>query len=313
MRTAVALIVVLAAAPSVAQVTEATSLFEQGRYDEARRLLAPLRDDVEALRILGKIAVTQEDSAAISLLERAAKLKPAHADTHYWLGLAYRTEMMQASLFRQPSLAGKMRTALEEAVRLDPDHHEARVALIDYFLFAPAVAGGSEEKAREQAAEIMKRDRLAGHRAFARLYTRQKKLDLARKELVDAVREEPRSPAAHAALAGFYSVPDKNYAQAFSEADASLKLDPSYMPAWFRVGQAAALSGTDLARGEEAPKRYVAYRPKEGEPSLVAAYYYLGTVYEKNGKRADARAAYVRALGITPKWKQLREAAARVK
>jgi tetratricopeptide (TPR) repeat protein len=240
-------------------------------------------------------------------------LKPGRAETHYWLGIAYRLAMMQASFFKQPSLAGKMRSHLEEAVRLDPNDHDARMSLMDYFIFAPAIAGGSEAKAREQAAEIMKRDRFAGHRAFARLYTRQKKLDLARKEFVDAVAEDPRSAAAHAALAGFYASTDKNFALAFSEADAAVKLDASYMPAWFRIGQASALSGIDLARGEDALKRYVSYRPKNGEPSLAAAFFYLGTVYEKAGKRAEARAAYARALGITPKWKQLQEAAARVK
>jgi tetratricopeptide (TPR) repeat protein len=68
----------------------------------------------------------------------------------------------------------------------------------------------------------------------------------------------------------------ENYALAFTEIDAALKLDPRYIPAWFRLGQAAAVSGTNLARG-------------------------------------DARAAYANALKIDPKWKALQEAAERVK
>jgi tetratricopeptide (TPR) repeat protein len=112
-----------------------------------------LPDDADALFIRGKIAVAQEDGIASSILERAAKLKPARADIHYWLGAAYRTEMMQASFFRQPSLASKMREQFEEALRLDANYHDARFALIDYFTFAPAIAGGSEEKALQQAAE----------------------------------------------------------------------------------------------------------------------------------------------------------------
>jgi predicted Zn-dependent protease len=313
MKNALAAILLAAAVPLAAQLAEGTALYEQARYEEAKRMLAPLRDDADALLILGTIAVVQEDEAASSLLERASKLKPNRADIHYWLALAYRAEMTRASFFRQPSLAGKMRQHLEESLRLDPNHHEARIALIDYFIFAPAIAGGSEAKAHEQAAEVKKRDRFEGHRAFARLYTRQKKLDLARKELVDAVRENPDSPLAHATLAGFYAGTDKNYTQAFIEADAALKLDPSYMPARFRIGQAAALSGTELARGEDALKRYLTYLPKGSDPSLLSAYYHLGLVYEKGGKRVEARAAYARALTLAPRWKQAQEAAARVK
>jgi predicted Zn-dependent protease len=101
--------------------------------------------------------------------------------------------------------------------------------------------------------------------------------------------------------------------QAFAEADAALKLDPGYMPAWFRIGQTAALSGGNLPRGEEALKKYLTSRPADSEPSLAAAYYYLGSVYEKMEKRTEARAAYASALRITPNWKQLQDAAARVK
>jgi tetratricopeptide (TPR) repeat protein len=313
MRSAIVAVVFLFATSLPAQLSQATSLYEQARYDEAKRLLASMPNDADALLILGKIGVVQEDDQASQLLERAAKLKPTRADIHYWLGTAYRTEMMHASFFRQPSLASKMREQFEEALRLDGNYHEARIALIDYFIFAPAIAGGSEEKALQQAAEVKKRDRFAGHRAYVRLYTRQKKVDLARKEYLDAVREDPNSPLARATLAGFYAGTDKNYAQAFVEADAALKLDPSYMPAWFRVGQAAALSGTNLPRGEEALKKYLTYRPAESEPGILSTYYYLGSIYEKAGKRVEARAAYATALRITPKWKQLQDAAERVK
>jgi tetratricopeptide (TPR) repeat protein len=307
-------ILIFISTPLYAQLPQAISLYEQAKFEEAKRMLAPLREDADALFLLGKIALLQEDGdTAVPLLEKAAKLKPASADIHYWLALANRDVMMRSSFFKQPSYAGKMRQELERAIQIDPNHYDARMALMDYFVFAPAIAGGSEEKALAQAAEVKRRDRFAGHRAYARLYIRQKKLDLARKEWVDAVREEPNSAPARASLGAFYAMNEKNYAPAFTEIDAALKLDPNYMPAWFRLGQAAAASGTNLPRGEEALKKYLAYRPKESEPSLVAAWFYLGSIYEKQGRKADARAAYANALNIDPKWKALQEAANRVK
>lgn len=304
MRYATALLLVV--------LSQATDLYQQARYEEAKRVLAS-STDADSLLLLGKIAVTQDDDRASEILERAAKAKPSSPDIHYWLGTAYRSEMMRANLFRQPSLAGKMREHLERAVELDPNHYDARIALIDYFVFAPSFAGGSEEKAIQHAAEVKRRDRVAGHRAYARLYTRQKKLDLARKEYVDGVREEPASPRAHATLSGFYAATGKNYAQAFAEAAAALKLDPNYMPALFRVGQAAALSGTALPRGEEALVKYLAWRPVDDDPTLLSAHFYLGLIYEKEGKKADAHREFTTVLRATPKWKQAQEAADRVK
>jgi len=172
--------------------------------------------------------------------------------------------MMHSSFFKQPFYASKMRDALERAVQLDPNHFEARLALIDYYVFAPAIAGGARKKHSRKPP----------------------------KELVDAVREQPTSAAAHAALGGFYGANDKNFPTAFAELESAIKLDPTYMPAWFRIGQGAALSGTNLPRGEEALKKYLAYRPKENEPGLVAAWYYLGSIYEKTGRKPEARTAF---------------------
>jgi tetratricopeptide (TPR) repeat protein len=310
----IAAILILIAAPLCAQPPQAISLYEQERYEEAKKILAPMRDDPDALFLLGKIALQQDDDEnAVSFLEKAAKLKPAKADIHYWLALADRSVMLRSSFLKQPSIARKMRAELERAIEIDPNHYDARIALIDYFIFAPAIAGGSEKNALAQAAEVKRRDRFAGHRAYARLYIRQKKLDLARKEYVDAVREEPSSAQARVALGAFYAMNEKNFAPAFTELDAALKLDPDYMPAWFRLGQAAAVSGTNLPRGEDALKKYLAYRPKDNEPGRVSAWYYLGSIYEKQGRKAEARTAYANALSINPRWKEAREAANRVK
>jgi tetratricopeptide (TPR) repeat protein len=285
MNPRIAVAALLIAAPLCAQVPQATALYEQARFEEAKRLLAPLTNDPDALFLLGKIALLQEDDErATSTLEKVVQVRPSNADVQYWFGLANR-----------------------------PTISKARFALIDYYIFAPAIAGGSEEKALAQAAEVSKRDKFMGHRAYARLYTRQKKLDLARNELLDTVREQPTSAAAHAALGTFYGANDKNYPQGFAELESAIKLDPTYMPAWFRIGQVAALSGTNLPRGEEALKKYLAHRPKENEPGLLATWFYLGSIYEKTGRKPEARAAFANALAIDPKWKDLQEAAARVR
>jgi tetratricopeptide (TPR) repeat protein len=248
---------------------------------------------------------------AVSLFEKAVAAKPNSSEYHFWLGSAYGSQAMKASMVKQAGLAKKVKAEFEKAVELDPNNIEARFGLIDYYLRAPDFMGGSEEKALQQAAEVKKRESLAGHRAYARVYMRQKKTDLARKELVEAVREQPNSAKAHAFLGNFL-LNEKNFAGARHEYEMAIKLDPSYMPAWFRLGQTIAQSGPDHPRGEEALKKYLAYKPTHDEPQHVGAWYWLGQLYEKQGKKEAARSAYLNALRLAPAEKDIQAAVKRL-
>src|SRR5258706_15202847 len=170
--------------------------------------------------------------------------------------------------------------------------------------------GGSYDKAFAQAAEIKKRDPLMAHRAAAFIYSHQKKDDEARKEYADEVKEFPTLTRAHLDLGLFY-VSKKNKAGG-DEFDAALKLDPAYMPAVFRLGQLAVLSNTNLAHGEELLRKYLTYTPKTDEPPLARAHYWLGQIFEKQGKKAEAKASFATSLKLNPNQKDVAEALKRV-
>jgi Tfp pilus assembly protein PilF len=311
-RSAVALCALLAL-PSYAQVPQAVALLNQGRYEEAKKLVAPLGNDPEALDTLARIAMSQGDSKTASdLLEKAIRLKPNVALYHYHRAEALGDQAMKASIFAQASLAGQVHDEFEKAAQLDPNLTNARFGLIDFYTMAPGFMGGSEEKALAQAAEIKKHDAYQGHRAYSRVYQRMKKLDLARKEYEDFVREQPQSAPAHNIYGAFLAGVDKNYKAAFEQIDTAIKLDPAYMPAYFRLGAVAGTSGAQLARGEEALRKYLGYQPKENEPSLGDAHYWLGMVLEKEGKKAEAKQSYLNALRFAPASKQVSEALKRV-
>jgi len=311
--TAQAALVICLASSALAQVPQATVLYHQGRYEEAKRMLNADRNDPQALLLLGRIALAQGNlEPGAELIEQAIAKKPNVAEYYYHLGSAYGELAQNASIFKKASYATKARDAMEHAVALDPNFLPVRFGLIDYYMLAPSIVGGSEEKAKQQAAEIAKRDAFQGHRAMARLYTRQKKLDLARNEFLAAVREQPNSAAAHTSLGAFYALNDKSYPIAFQQLDAAIAADPAYMPAWLRVGQVAALSVSNLNRGEEALKKYLAYLPSEEEPSLGSAWYYLGLIHEKQGRKADAKQDLTNALRFSPTSKPVQEAIKRV-
>ncbi len=261
----------------------------------------------------GRAALTRNDlDAAVDLLEKAVAQSPNNAEAHYYLGAAYGDKAQRANVISAAILAGKTKDEFERAVALDPNYVDARFALVEFYAIAPGVIGGSYAKALEQALEIKKRDALQGHRAYALVYAQQKKQDLAKKEYLDAVAEQPNSPRAHNMLGQYLANVDKSYKAAFDELETAIKLDATYMPAWFQLGRTAGVSGANLLRGEEALKKYIGYTPRENEPPIANAHYWLGAIYEKQGRKAEAKQSYQTALKLNPALKQAAEAVKRM-
>jgi len=130
-------------------------------YDQGRALYA--RKDFEAAR---------------GAFEQAVALAPNDADYHYWLGRALGLQALHASIFSRLGLARKAKSEFERAIALDPRSWEARVALIDYDVRAPGIAGGSKDEALSQARELQ------------RLYPYGGALEMARVLLATGRRDE---------------------------------------------------------------------------------------------------------------------------
>lgn len=257
----------------------------------------------------GRAAMQRGDyETAASLFEKAVAQNPNSSEAHEHLAEAYGSWAQKANIFKQASLASKTHHEFARAVELDGNNLDARMGLIEFYMLAPGFMGGDEKKAFAEAVEIKRRDTLRGHQAFAYIYGRQKKPDLARKEYVDAVRDEPNSPKSHYWLGISFLTADKNYKSAAEEFEMAVKIDPTYMPGWFQIGHMAALSGANLQRGEEALQKYLAYTPKSEEPQHYRAYFWLGGIYEKQGKRAEARQSYATSLRINPRQPDVAEA-----
>lgn len=261
----------------------------------------------------GRAAAGRGDTdAAIAIFEKAVAQSPASPEAHVHLANAYSRKAQQSGMFGAADYARKMRDELMKAVALDPRHVDARFGLVNFYAGAPGFMGGSHEKALEQAKEIKAIDPIVGHRAYAVVFSQQKKPELAKKEYVDAIREQPGSPKAHSFFGQYLVDVEKNYAAAAAEFETALKVDPTYMAAFYHLGRTAALANKNLARGEEALKKYLTHTPKENEPALANAHSHLGAIYEKSGKKALAKQSYQAALKLNPTLKPAAEGLKRV-
>src|ERR1035441_9057078 len=134
----------------------AKDMLDAGRIDEAitelggRLSSAPT--DAESSNLLCRAYYALEDwDRAESSCKKALSLDPGNGRFHYWLGRVYGEKADRANLISAPGLAAKMRGELERAVQLNPKDVEARLDLAEFYIDAPGIIGGGEQKAREQA------------------------------------------------------------------------------------------------------------------------------------------------------------------
>jgi tetratricopeptide (TPR) repeat protein len=305
----------LAAAPVTATGTksdEGVRLFDARRLAEARPVLeeavAEDAGDARAASYLGRVLLAEGDAdRAAEWMAKSVALEESNAEYHLWLGRAYGSQAMRASVLKQPALARKVKKEFERASQLDPDNLEARFGLIEFYLRAPGVLGGSRKKAEEQAREIRKRNGLEGYRAFGRLAEYAKDFDQAFREYGRAAAEFP-DQAAPSYWIGALHARNKEYAKAFEVYEKLLERDPRQMAACYEIGRVAVLSGQRLERGEECLKLYLQHDPLSDEPTPASAHYRLGLLYEKKGSRDLARREYSAALALEPFFPEAREA-----
>lgn len=296
--------------------TDGVALFEARRYAQARPAFeAAIRAnprDARAAYYLGRIALVDGNGdKGADWLERAVELEGGRADYHHWLGRAYSRQAVHAGRFRQLRLAGRIRGELERAVRLDPSDVDARLDLLQYYVVAPGIVGGSTDRARAQAAEIRRLNPFRGHLADAAVAEDAGDAGTAEREYAAAVAAFPDSLAGAWALGSFYAR-RKQWDRAFDvfERAGRERRDPV---ALYHVGRTASLSGQRLDRGAEALRQYLASRPSDTDPSLASAHFRLGLIYEKQGKRDLARQEFETTVRLDPSQSEAKEAMKRVK
>jgi tetratricopeptide (TPR) repeat protein len=292
---------------------KAKVLYETKKYSEASKLLEEIDDDhhdyAAAQFYLGRIAFDQKDfDDAADYFEEATEANDKVADYFLWLGDTYGTIAKDANMVRQGFLAPKMKSAWETAIGLDSKNISARQSLVEYYTQAPGFMGGSFEKAKEVANQIIKLSPATGHRVMGNIYVREKNIAAAEKEFITMTKIEPNL---RTALANFYNS-QQQYDKAFALIEQMMKDNPNDILVVYQYGRASALSGKNLDKGEECLRKYLAYTPSQFEPSLAGANMRLAQVYEKRGNKVEAKKLFETALKLDNSLKEAKEGLERV-
>jgi tetratricopeptide (TPR) repeat protein len=254
----------------------------------------------------------QKPDKADDEFEKAVKVDDRNPVYHFWLGRAFGDQAQDANPLRQAGLARKTKAEFERAAALAPDYLDAREGLVEYYLQAPGILGGSKDKARAEAAEIGKRDPYRGGNLAITIALRTNDTTAAIRGYDSLIAAYPDSAGLYASLATLHGA-QRRWPDAWKAVDRLNAVRPDWPPARYAIGRMAAESGERLEQGEAALRAYLTQPPLRGQPSHAGAHWRLGMIAEKRGDRPAARREYEAALALDPALKGAKDGLARVK
>ena len=228
--------------------------------------------------------------AAIEAAEQAEESLPDDARTWFWSGRTYGLQAMQANLLTKMKWAGRSRDAYEKSVAMNPDFHEARFDLLQYYLFAPGIAGGGRDKANAQPLELASRDFVWGKLAASLLASVDKQPDAAEAALREAVVAVPDSQRARLALMRMLQR-QKRWAESKVLWRERLTVAADTAIARYQIARIAVLSGEEAEDGLAMLDAFIAAGVLPEDITIGAAYWRRGLLLEMLGKHEQAIAA----------------------
>lgn len=275
-------------------------LFKQRRYAEAKQVLAKAVEadpkDALARAYLGMTLYNfdRDTDGAMALLEEAVRLEPGRSQFHQWLGDTYGGKAGSSGIFKGPYYAKKCREEFEKGVELDPKDPDARESLMQYYLQAPAIVGGSVDKAREEAAALAKLDACRGLVAEAEIAIRDKDPRRAESLYHQAMEAAPDKGLPYNALA-YFLLNNKRTDEAVATFRLYVKAAPSDPNAHDSLAEGLLAQGhvdESLAEYEKA---------LQIDPYFSPSCLGLARCFEREGDWRQAREAYRRYLELVPK------------
>jgi len=149
---------------------KAEKLFVQQKYALAKPIFESILTDnpnhLKTLEYLGDIeGINKSWDKAMVYYGKLKTLNPSNANYYYKFGGCLGMKAKESNKFKALTMISDIKANFEKAIQLNPNHIEARWALIELYLQLPGIVGGSERKAEKYAAELLKISPVDGYLA----------------------------------------------------------------------------------------------------------------------------------------------------
>jgi Tetratricopeptide repeat len=287
--------------PTLAALIEGEKYADALKASQAKLALKP--DDLDAHTALA-LAASGGDLAsaaregALKQLEACVERTPQAAACHWGVGSVAGVLAMSGGMVRALRMAPKIKASFVKALELDPLYAPARSGLVQYYLIAPGIAGGSEKKALEAAEAEQARQPEPAKLFKAMVNIHNNALDKAQanlsainpdsyandKGMRDDVEQQWNS-------LGFALLKDKQATKAKPIFEKLIKVRSSHAFPAYGLGRAQIDLG-QLDEGIAQLQRAATLKDAEQLP----IDYRLGIAYQTKGDKAAAKAALTKAL-----------------
>lgn len=276
--------------PGQAPQVQAERLLANKEFLKAEILLKPLVSkhplDMEAVELLGDAYGHQKKwDAAIIQYKKLIDHKPKEANYQYKYGGALGMKALSVSKFKALGIIGDVKSAFLTAAELDPNHIDARWALVELYMQLPGIIGGSKKKSLKYANELQLLSKVDGYLAKGYIYEYDDRADLAEKYYKMAI-VEGGSITCYTKLSTLYET-EQQPEKAITTIEAA-QLKHKRNALHYQIGKVCAEYKLQLDKGEHCLKVYLEqHSAKDGVPKSWA-YYRLAQIYRHKKNKLEA-------------------------
>jgi len=209
-----------------------------------------------------------------------------NANYHFKYGGALAYKAQNSSKLKALSLVGDIKKHLHRAAELAPTHIDVRWALVEIYISFPKIVGGSEEKAKKYANELLSLSEVDGYLALgyvAEYNDRSKDAENYYKKAI----EVGGSVHTYNKLSGLYEKTNQPEKSISNYETASERIQRNHLN--YLIGKVSAQYNISLDKGLKSLQVYIKnYSEKDGVPKAWANYR-IAQIYRH---QSDKRNAY---------------------